>query len=158
LTIELRGSIPRKLRPLIGNRIFGCDVCQEICPWNRFSIKTTEQGFFPREGNFMPDLAPLIRISADEFRRRYKDSPIWRATRDGFVRNVVIALGNSGSEDSVPALAEAIQDSSPLVRGHAAWALGRRLSDQTVRILQSAQSTEADSFVLEELRLALLGL
>jgi epoxyqueuosine reductase len=143
---------------MIGNRIFGCDLCQEICPWNRFSIKTTEKLFFPREGNSMPDLAPLIRISADEFKRRFKDSPILRATRDGFVRNAVIALGNSGSEDAVPVLAEALQDSSPLVRAHAAWALGRRLSNQTVRILQSAQSIEKDFSVLDELRLALLGL
>jgi epoxyqueuosine reductase len=155
LTIELRGPIPRELRPLIGNRIFGCDTCQESCPWNRFAIKTTEKAFSPREGLLMPDLAPLIHISADDFRRRFKDSPIWRATRDGFVRNAVIALGNSGSAEAIPALEQALQDSSPLVRAHAAWALGRISSDQAGQILQKTQSIEKDASVLEELKLAL---
>jgi epoxyqueuosine reductase len=103
----------------------------------------------------MPDLVPLIHISEDEFRRRFRRSPIWRATRDGFVRNVVIALGNSGREEVIPALEQALRDSSPLVRAHAAWALGRIASAQAVRILQMTQSTEKNSTVLEELSFAL---
>jgi epoxyqueuosine reductase len=157
LTIELRGPILRELRPMIGNRIFGCDACQESCPWNRFAIKTTEKAFAPREGLLMPDLVPLVAISAEEFNRRFKDSPIRRATRDGLVRNVVLALGNSGSEEAVPVLAQALRDSSPLVRAHAAWALGRIRSAQACQILQKTQSIEKSPAVLEELKLALAG-
>jgi epoxyqueuosine reductase len=125
LTIELRGPIPTHLRPLIGNRIYGCDDCQEICPWNRFAVKTPEMAFSPREENLMPELLSLVRITPPEFKRRFENSPVLRATRDGFVRNVVVALGNSGSNEAVPALKEALQDPSPLVRIHAEWALER---------------------------------
>jgi epoxyqueuosine reductase len=123
LTIELRGSIPHHLRPLVGNRIYGCDDCQEVCPWNRFAVKTSESAFLPREENFMPDLLSLVRITPEEFKSRFRNSPILRSTRDGFVRNVVIALGNSGKSDAIPALRVALQDSSPVVRSHAQWAL-----------------------------------
>ena len=125
LTIEMRGEIPAGLRPLIGNRIFGCDDCQEVCPWNRFASADSEPCFRPREGNLMPDLLALVRITPDEFKLRFKNSPVLRATRDGFVRNVVIALGNSGRREAIPALSGALQDSSPLVRSHAEWALER---------------------------------
>ena len=100
LTIELRGTIPRELRSLIGNRIYGCDDCQDVCPWNRFAVATREERFHPREGNLVPELAALVDLSPGEFARRFKGSPIRRAKRDGFVRNVVVALGNSRrSED-----------------------------------------------------------
>ena len=155
LTIELRGSIPRSLRRLIGNRIFGCDDCQEVCPWNRFAAKTSDSAFNPREGNLMPDLAPLVRISADEFMKRFENSPIRRATRDGFVRNVAVALGNCGSSDAVPALEEALRDASPLVRSHAAWALGRFAGGRTARILESASAKEQHPAVRDEIDLAL---
>jgi epoxyqueuosine reductase len=155
LTIELRGPIPRFLRPLMGNRIFGCDDCQEACPWNRFAINTPEKRFCARKGNLMPDLTPLVRITPDEFRKRFKDSPIWRATRDGFIRNVVVALGNSGEVEAVPALEEALQDTSPLVRAHAAWALGRIAKKYTTPILESARLKESHPGVLEEINLAL---
>lgn len=124
LTIELRGPIPERLRPLIGNRIYGCDDCQEVCPWNRFSVETLETGFSPRQGNLMPELLSLIRITPHEFKRRFENSPIIRATRDGFVRNVAVALGNSGRREAVPALQDALQEASPLVRTHVEWALG----------------------------------
>jgi len=155
LTIELRGPIPRSLRPLMGNRIFGCDDCQEVCPWNRFAIKTSEKGFRAREGNLMPDLTQLVRIAPDEFKKRFKNSPIWRATRDGFIRNVVVALGNSGRIEALPPLEEAFQDASPLVRAHAAWALGRIAKDYTAPILESARLKETHPAVLEEINLAL---
>jgi epoxyqueuosine reductase len=155
LTIELRGPIPRSLRPLIGNRIFGCDDCQEACPWNRFAIETSDREFRPREGNLMPDLAPLSHISVDEFVERFGNSPIRRATRDGFVRNVVVALGNSGGSDAVPALEGALRDASPLVRSHAAWALGRIADGRSLRILESARAKEEHPAVLEEIELAL---
>jgi len=125
LTIELRGPIPEHLRPLIRNRIYGCDDCQEVCPWNGFAVISSQQDFHPRKENLMPDLVPLVHMTAQEFKSRFKGSPILRATRDGFVRNVVVALGNSGKREAIPVLSEALQDSSPLVRSHAEWALKR---------------------------------
>jgi epoxyqueuosine reductase len=123
LTIELRGSIPVGLRPVIGNRVFGCDDCQEVCPWNRLADSRLERNATPGKKHTMPDLLRLVHITAEEFRRQFSGSPILRATRDGFVRNVVLALGNSGSQHAVPALKAALQDPSSLVREHAMWAL-----------------------------------
>ena len=154
LTIELRGPIARALRPLIGNRIFGCDECQESCPWNRFAVATPNSAFLARERT--PDLMPLAEISAIEFKRRFRNTPIWRAKRDGFVRNVVVALGNSGRDEAVQPLSKAaLQDASSLVRSHAAWALGRIDSARARRVLEAARSTEKDPAVLEEVEIAL---
>jgi epoxyqueuosine reductase len=155
LTIELRGAIPHKLRPLLGNRIYGCDDCQEVCPWNRFAVTASEREFFPRKENLMPELAPLVRITAQEFKERFKNSAIRRATRDAFVRNVVVALGNSRSSEAISALEGAIQDESTLVRSHAAWALGRIASERARHVLELARTKEADRAVLEEITLAL---
>jgi epoxyqueuosine reductase len=152
LTIELRGPIPRPLRPLLGNRIFGCDDCQVACPWNRFAVKSAVKEFRPREGNLMPELAPLVSLSPDEFKKRFQNSPILRATRDGFVRNVAVALGNSRSSEAVPALEKAIQDVSPLVRAHAAWALGKIANEQALQILELIRAKEQHPAVLEEIR------
>jgi epoxyqueuosine reductase len=151
LTIELRGTIPRHLRPLIGNRIFGCDDCQEVCPWNRFAVKTPERRFGPRSLNLMPELSSLADITPEEFSQRYQNSPIRRAKRDGFVRNVMVALGNSGSPDALPGLVRGIHDQSPLVRAHAAWALRRIPGDAARIMLEQARATEADPCVMEEL-------
>jgi epoxyqueuosine reductase len=155
LTIELRGPIPRHLRSLIGNRIYGCDDCQEVCPWNRWAVQTHEKGFYPREGNWMPDLIPLVRLSPEEFKNRFENSPILRVARDGFVRNVVIALGNSGNEEAIPGLEEALWDASPLVRSHAAWALGQIATKYSIRILASALINETNAFVRSEIAAAL---
>jgi epoxyqueuosine reductase len=155
LTIELRGPIPRSLRSLIGNRIFGCDDCQAVCPWNRFAAKTSVREFSPREGNLMPELAPLVCLSPDEFKKRFRNSPILRATRDGFIRNVAVALGNSGISEAVPALEKAVQDASPLVRAHAAWALGQIANEQALKILESIRALEQHPAVLEEINLVL---
>jgi epoxyqueuosine reductase len=151
LTIELRGSIPRNLRPLIGNRIYGCDDCQEVCPWNRFAVKSNGSGFSPRPENFMPELNPLIRITPAEFKERFRNSPILRAKRDGFVRNVAVALGNSRKPEAIPVLAAACRDTSPLVRAHAAWALGQIGTREAFSILARGQSQESDPDVLEEI-------
>jgi epoxyqueuosine reductase len=125
LTIELHRSIPVHLRPLIGNRIYGCDDCQQACPWNRFSEETGESKFHPDDGSLNPSLLPLLRITKEEFESRFARSPILRATRDGFVRNVAVALGNSGAVEAVPALQDALKDTSLLVREHAEWALSQ---------------------------------
>ena len=124
LTIEFRGSVPPELRPLAGNRIFGCDECQNACPWNRFAVKTTVEELTPRKENLAPGLLSLADLSREAFERRFAASPVLRATRDGFVRNVMIALGNSRSAEAVPALKAALADKSPIVRQHAEWALG----------------------------------
>jgi epoxyqueuosine reductase len=155
LTIEYRGVIPRPLRSRIGSRIYGCDDCQEVCPWNRFAETTPEKEWLPRQENLMPELAPLVHITPGEFARRFSKSPVLRATRDGFVRNVVVALGNSRSEDSVPALEEALRDGSPLVRAHAAWALGECATERARRFLQTVRVEEADALVLDEIAAAL---
>ncbi len=155
LTIELRGPIPRKLRSLVGNRIFGCDDCQEVCPWNRFAVRTPEKDFLPRDGGLMPELAPLVGISAEEFNRRFSGSAVRRAKRDGFVRNVVVALGNSRQPQALPALARAMQDASALVREHAAWAVGQVECDESRRLLEGALADETDPEVREEIADAL---
>jgi epoxyqueuosine reductase len=149
LTIEHRGVIPRALRAPIGNLIFGCDICQEVCPWNKFARVTPEEAFVPRD---LPSLAALARLTPREFRRRFRGSPILRARRGGFVRNVVIALGNSGAPEAVEPLAEALADADPLVRLHAAWALGRLGATAPLR---AREAVEADPEVLNEIRDAL---
>jgi epoxyqueuosine reductase len=155
LTIELRGSIPRHLRPLIGNRIYGCDDCQEVCPWNRFAVKTSEREFYPREENFMPELLSLVSMSPAQFSDRFKKSSVRRVKRDGFIRNVVVALGNSQRREVVPALGLALQDESPLVRSHAVWALGQIQVQEAIGLLESARLKETNPDVLEEISLAL---
>ena len=130
LTIELRGPIPRELRPGIGNRVFGCDICQEVCPWNeRFSAPTAEPAYSPRTELDNPgliDLATrLLDMSGKAFQREFRDSPVSRARRNGLLRNVCVALGNWGVKEAVPVLTRAASDHSELVREHARWALER---------------------------------
>ena len=125
LTIELKGSIPEDLRPLIGDRIYGCDDCAAVCPWNRFAQSSTETAFAARE--FVHDwtLRDFLALDDDGFRALFKKSPIKRIKRRGFLRNVCVALGNTGTADDLPALARAAEDPEPLIAEHAAWALAR---------------------------------
>jgi epoxyqueuosine reductase len=165
LTIEQRGPIPRELRPLIGNRIYGCDICQEVCPFTiKFSEPTAERAFWPREGVHGASLIELMGWSQEEFSRRFKGSPVKRAKRRGLLRNVAVALGNWGSPEAVPVLAAALNDEEPLVRGHAAWALGRIASregcpseivSEVGALLTSRVLVEEDDGVREELSFAL---
>jgi epoxyqueuosine reductase len=166
LTIELRGPIPRELRPLIGNRIYGCDICQEVCPWNSFAEPAQDPAFIPREGIAGPSLLEWMGMSQEEFSRRFKGSAVKRTKRRGLLRNVAVALGNWGSPDAVPALAQALSDDEPLVRGHAAWALGRIASREGVSpevvaaigsVLGARLPAESDAWVREEISLALPG-
>ncbi len=130
LTIELKGAIPPALRPKIGNRVFGCDICQEVCPWNlAFSEAADEPAYAPRPG---VDDVPLIELaeeilalSGKAFLRKHADSPMSRARRNGMLRNVCVALGNWGSPEARPVLERAARDASALVREHAEWALAR---------------------------------
>jgi epoxyqueuosine reductase len=158
LTIELRGPIPRELRPLVGTRIFGCDDCQDACPWNRFAQPTSEKDFYPDEGNHAPVLVELMRMTESEFKERFRFSPIKRARYAGFLRNVAVALGNSRDARAVPALAEALRHPESLVRGHAAWALGQIKGEETFEALNRAAREEPDVLVREEIGIALSGL
>ncbi|MBI3329039.1 MAG: tRNA epoxyqueuosine(34) reductase QueG [Nitrospinae bacterium] len=155
LTIELRGPIPRELRPLMGTHIFGCDICQAVCPWNRKAPATAHAVFWPRAGYAAPELIPLLDLSEEDFRRQFRDSPIWRAKRRGFLRNVAVALGNLRDPRAIPALALALRDPEPLIRGHVAWALGRMGGMATQPILHAALATECDAEVREEIICAL---
>jgi len=151
LTIEFRGLIPRHVRPLLGNRVFGCDSCQKACPWNRFSLQTSEKGFLPRAEIIDPDLVALSRITPAEFESSFESSPIYRATRDGLVRNAVMALGNSGRIGVIPALLAALEDESALVRASAAWALSSISLESAREILPKIQKREHDPLVLQEI-------
>jgi epoxyqueuosine reductase len=155
LTIELKGSIPRHLRPLIGNHIFGCDICQEVCPYNVKAPTTTEPGYAPREGLYAPELIPLLSLSQEDFRSRFRNSPISRAKRRGFLRNVAVALGNNPTPEAVPALVAALADPEPLVRGHVAWALGRIGTPAAIRALRQRLTMEKDGEVTSEIEQAL---
>jgi epoxyqueuosine reductase len=154
LTIELRGPIPRELRPLVGDWIFGCDLCQEVCPWNRKAPAGAEPAFAPRPGWDAPQLVPLLRLTPEEFAARFRGTPVKRAKRRGLLRNVCVALGNHRDPTAVPALVEALAHDEPLVRGHAAWALGRIGNDEAARALTAALAGEADPWVREEIGLA----
>jgi epoxyqueuosine reductase len=158
LTIELKGIIPRHLRARIGNRIFGCDDCLEACPWNRFAVPATNPAFQPREGSFVPELERLATLTNEEFANQFRESAVRRAGRDGFVRNVVVALGNSRSPHALPPLIRAMQDESVLVRAHTAWALGRTGVAGARAALEAAASVESSPTVLEEIELALASL
>jgi epoxyqueuosine reductase len=157
LTIEARGPIPRALRPLIGNRIYGCDICQEVCPHNnaRFVQITSDEAFWPRQGVHGARLIELMGLSQEEFSRRFKNSPVKRAKRRGLLRNVAVALGNWGSPAAVPVLSVALSDEESLIRGHAAWALGRIVSEGALEALHGRGAFEEDPWVLQEIELAL---
>lgn len=155
LTIELKGAIPLHLRSLVGNHVFGCDICQEVCPYNVKAIPTDEGAFSPREGLYAPELIPLLSLSEKEFRSRFRGSPILRAKRRGFLRNVAVALGNLNSPEAVPVLTQALEDQEPLVRRHVAWALGRIGTKESLDALRQRLEAEPDSEVRKEIEEAL---
>ncbi|UCC72161.1 MAG: tRNA epoxyqueuosine(34) reductase QueG [Gemmatimonadota bacterium] len=156
-TIELRGPIAIELRPAIGNRIFGCDICQEVCPWNKEAPQTSEPRFKPRDDISGPELIELMQLSEAEFDARFADAPLARAKRRGLLRNVAIALGNWGDRAALPALLGGLNDEDPLVRGHAAWALGRFDDPSAVKALEFRLEFEDDGWVRTEIGLALEG-
>ncbi|MDQ3514590.1 MAG: tRNA epoxyqueuosine(34) reductase QueG, partial [Chloroflexota bacterium] len=126
-TIENRGVIPREIRPLMGDWVYGCDVCQDVCPYTKAARPEPDPAFLPRSvENAYPSLRWLLRMTDDEFRTTYAGTAVPRAKRRGLARNAAVALGNVGSADDVPFLADALRHhDEALVRGHAAWALGR---------------------------------
>jgi len=152
LTIEQKGPIPRELRPLMGNRIYGCDDCLAVCPWNKFAVKGREAKLAARDVLRAPALAELARLDDAQFRALFTKSAIKRTGRDRFVRNVLIAIGNSGDASLVGEAQRLLDDASPLVRGAAVWALGRLLPRQQVAALRR---TDSDASVNEEWAAAL---
>jgi len=155
LTIELRGFVPRELRSLIGNRIYGCDDCQDVCPWNRFAVKSEVSAFLPKEPLASMDLAGILRMSREEFLEATRGSAIRRARYGGFLRNAAIALGNARDPRGVPALVEALGHEEALVRGHAAWALGTILDSRARAPLELRLDDERDPRVKDEIEWAL---
>ncbi|WP_454918389.1 tRNA epoxyqueuosine(34) reductase QueG [Xanthobacter sediminis] len=153
LTIELKGPIPRELRPLIGNRIYGCDDCLAACPWNKFAVAGREAKLAARAENEAPSLADLVILDDPAFRARFPRSPIKRVGRDRFIRNVLIAMGNAGDPAFADAVAARLADASPLVRGAAVWALARLLPGAAFGALAAVHAPEEeDQSVLAEWR------
>ena len=151
LTIEHKGPIAAELRPLMGNRIYGCDDCLAICPWNKFARATAEPGFKPRDALAAPRLAELAALDDAQFRRFFSGSPVKRIGRDRFLRNVLIAIGNSGEKRLLAAVRPLLDDPAPLVRAMAVWSL-RQLADETEWQKERAMrcATEGDAAVREE--------
>jgi epoxyqueuosine reductase len=132
LTIELKGPIPVELRPAIGNRIYGCDDCLAVCPWNRFAQDGAMMAAHARADLAAPDLLELLALDEPAFKRRFAGTPILRAKRRGLLRNVCVALGNTGDASALPALDHAARDPEPLIAEHARWAV-EQISARTLK-------------------------
>jgi epoxyqueuosine reductase len=150
LTIEHKGPIPRELRPLMGNRIYGCDDCLAVCPWNKFARAGREAKLAARDTLRAPHLADLARLDDAAFRALFAKSPVKRTGRDRFVRNVLIAIGNSGDAALAPAVEPLLHDASPLVRGAAVWALGRLDHPRLAELAKTSGQNEIEPSVQEE--------
>lgn len=155
LTIELRSTPPEDLRAGIGDWILGCDVCQEVCPWNRRAPASQEQAFQPATDANPLDLVALFELDDEAFRRRFRDTPLWRPKRRGILRNAAIVLGNQRFAEAIPALARGLGDSEPVVRGACAWALGQIETPEARTALQARRMVENDPEVQRELAAAL---
>ncbi len=149
LTIEHKGPIPRELRPLIGNRIFGCDDCLAVCPWNKFAQAGHEAKLATREALRAPSLSELARLDDAQFRAMFTKSGVKRTGRERFLRNVLIAIGNSGDVALAPEATRLLDDPSPLIRGAAVWALSRLVSREEFAAL-ARRRADCDAAVQEE--------
>ena len=154
-TIELKGAIPLEYRAAMGDRVFGCDDCQDVCPWNRRAPETGHPAFAARPWTETPDLIEMLGLTPEAFRTRFKGSPVKRTKRRGLLRNAAVALGNTKDPGVVPALTDSLGDDEPLVRGHAAWALGNVGGARALAELEKARKTEEDPWVVEEIDRAL---
>jgi epoxyqueuosine reductase len=150
LTIEHKGPIPRELRPLMGNRIYGCDDCLAACPWNKFAQAGREMKFQVRDVLRAPLLAELARLDDAAFRALFSKSAVKRIGRARFLRNVLIAIGNSGDGALADEAERLLEDSAPLIRGAAIWALGRLDRGRLVACAAPRRAAESDSAVLDE--------
>jgi epoxyqueuosine reductase len=153
LTIELKGPIPRELRPLMGHWIYGCDICQAACPWQRFARPTDERAFWAETPDrAAPSLLALMELDEETFHHRFDCTPLLRIGRRRLLRNVAVALGNWGDARATPALRRALADPESLVRGHAAWALGCIEGHPGQELLEVALENENDAYVRDEIR------
>ncbi|MCO5188476.1 MAG: tRNA epoxyqueuosine(34) reductase QueG [Anaerolineae bacterium] len=153
LTIELKGWIPRDLRPLLGNWVYGCDICQDVCPFNRFAAPTAESGFAAADvASAAPPLLELLALDQAAFERRFAGSPIRRIKRQRLVRNACVAAGNWGADEAVAPLIILLDDHEPLLRGHAAWALGRIGRRDGLAAVEGRFSAETDPDVRYEMK------
>ena len=155
LTIELRDSVPIELRKEMKDWVFGCDICQEVCPWNREAPKSQEVKFTPQAALDPLDLPPLFEMNETEFRQRFRHTPLWRAHRRGLLRSAAIVLGNQGDPKALPALEKGLNDMEPLVREAAAWALGQFNLDAAREYLLRRENLESDPAVRDEITRAL---
>jgi epoxyqueuosine reductase len=153
LTIEHKGQIPHEFRRAIGNRIYGCDDCLAVCPWNKFAQAARETKLAARDELRAPALAELAELDDAAFRARFARSPVKRIGRDRFVRNVLIAIGNSNDADLTDAAERLLSDDSPLVRGAAVWALSQLMGrDEFSKLAARAVTAEPDETVRAEWR------
>ena len=151
LTIEHKDHIPREFRVAIGNRVFGCDDCLAVCPWNKFARAANDARLETREDLACPPLEDLVALDDAGFRARFAGTPVKRTGRDRFIRNVLIAIGNSGDVSLAPRVEERLQDGSPLVRAAAVWALSRLLApDQLADLRAQHEGAEPDPAVRDE--------
>ena len=150
LTIEHKGHIAVEYREAMGNRIFGCDDCLAVCPWNKFATMARETKLAARQESDNPPLTDLLKLDDDAFRGRFRGTPIKRTGRDRFMRNVLIAAGNSGDESLLPQIEEHLSDASPLVRAMAVWALSRLAPDWAAAVRESEAQAETDPSVADE--------
>jgi len=150
LTIEHKGPIDRALRPLMGNRVYGCDDCLAVCPWNKFATPAADRDLLPRAELTTPRLAELAALDDAAFRRLFAGTAIKRTGRDRFVRNVMIAIGNSGAPELAAAAERALDDASPLVRAMAVWALGRLAPGRLAALAPRRRGGETDPAVAAE--------
>jgi epoxyqueuosine reductase len=157
LTIEHRGPIPRELRAGVGDWLFGCDICQEVCPWNQRAPVTDEPLLQPLGGMTVLDLAALFELDDAAFKARFRHTPLWRPKRRGLLRNAAIVLGNQRAPAAVDALVRGLNDDEPLVRGACAWALGRYDDPRAQLALLERMETESDLETRLEIEEALRG-
>ena len=153
LTIEIKGAIPRDLRPAIGNRVFGCDDCQEVCPWNKLAVRSPDPAY--ANGHAPASLLELAELGEAEYFERFRGTPVRRARWRGLLRNVMVALGNWGNPAAIPGLQTGLRNPEPLVRQHAAWGLGRVGGNRSRELLRAQQRIETEPGVTEEIEFAL---
>jgi epoxyqueuosine reductase len=154
LTIELKDQMPAELRSGVGDWLFGCDVCQEVCPWNRFAPESSLEEFTPQESMNPVTLAELFGLTENDFRQTFRHTPLWRPHRRGLLRNAAIVLGNQRAEAAVDSLGRGLHDEEPVVRGACAWALGQIATTVASKLLAERASIETDADVRQELTAA----
>lgn len=157
LTIELRTAIPTELRPKVGDWLFGCDICQEVCPWNQHAVSTIDPSLQPSAETTTIELTELFYLDEDSFRARFRGTAMWRAKRRGILRNAALVLGNQRALHAIPALTRGLEDREPLVRGACAWALGQLERSLARDALRAREIAETDPAVRDEIARALAG-